>query len=68
MPSAHYEASAAYLRESMGLLTDAAGEVKPENRPVWNICNAILALSDALQDEFIYLNTRLNYLEHRQNR
>lgn len=68
MPSAHYETIAACLQENMKLLGDALGEVKPENRPLWNINNALLALSDALQDEFVYLNSKLTYLEERLNR
>ncbi|PYT92562.1 MAG: hypothetical protein DMG36_14360 [Acidobacteria bacterium] len=68
MPSAHYETVARYLQESVKSLSDASGEVKAENRAVWNICNAIFALSDALQDEFICLNTRLNFLEQQLNR
>ena len=62
MGSAHYETVAAYLGENIELLSGASGEVKPENIPLWNISNALLALSDALQDEFIAINTRLNYL------
>jgi len=48
MPSAHYETIAACLQENIELLSDAFGEVRPENQPVWNISNAVLALSDAL--------------------
>ena len=62
MGSAHYETVAAYLRKNIELLCGASGEVKPENMPLWNISNALLALSDALQDEFIMINTRLNYV------
>jgi hypothetical protein len=68
MPSAHYETFAAYLRENIELLSDASGEVKSENKPLWNITQALLTLSDALQDEFVYINTRLEYIEQRLNR
>jgi hypothetical protein len=68
MPSAHYETIAACLQENIKLLSDALGEVRPENKPLWNISNAVLALSDALQDEFIQINTRLTFIEHQLNR
>jgi hypothetical protein len=68
MPSVHYEAIAAYLQENIKLLGDALGEIKPENKPLWNIGNAVLALSDALQDEFVHINTRLTFIERQLNR
>ncbi|MGH9740840.1 MAG: hypothetical protein ACRD51_00660 [Candidatus Acidiferrum sp.] len=68
MPSAHYEVVAACLRENINLLSDASGEVDPRNKALWNIGNALIALSDALQDEFTHLNTRLTYLEQQMNR
>jgi hypothetical protein len=68
MPSAHYETVTKYMQESIKILSDASGEVKPEDRTAWNICNAMLALSDALRDEFTYLNTRLSYMEQQRNR
>lgn len=67
MPSAHYATIAACLEENIRLMSHASGEVKPENRILWNISNALLAFSDALQDEFVYLNTRLTSLEERLN-
>jgi hypothetical protein len=67
MPSAHYRTITAILQENMTLLGDASGEVKLENRPLWNISNALLALSDALQDEFVHINTRLTYIEQQLN-
>jgi hypothetical protein len=68
MPSAHYETIAACLQENIKLLSDARGEVKPENRPLWNIGNALLALSDAMQDEFVHINTRLTSIDQQLNR
>jgi hypothetical protein len=68
MPSAHYGVIAACLQENIRLLSDPSGEVKAENKPLWNVCNAFLALSDVLQDEFVYINTRLTYLEEQLNR
>ena len=68
MPSAHYKTLAAYLTENIELLSDASGEVKPENKPLWNISQALLTLNDALQDEFVYINTRLEYIAQRLNR
>lgn len=68
MPSAHYETIAACLQENIKLLGDAFGEVRPENKPLWNISNAVLALSDALQDEFVHLNSRLTFIEEQLNR
>ena len=68
MPSAHYGTVAGFLQENTKILSDALGEVKPENRPLCNINNALLALSDALQDEFVYLNSKLIYLEELLNR
>ncbi len=63
MPSAHYRNISAILQENMSLLSDASGEVKFENKPLWNISSALLALSDALEDEFVHINTRLTYIE-----
>lgn len=68
MPSAHYETIAACIQENIELMSDASGKVKPEHQLLWNIGNALLAFSDALQDEFVYLNTRLSSLEQRLNR
>jgi hypothetical protein len=68
MPSAHYETIAACLQENIKLLSDACGEVKPENKPLCNIGNALLALSDALQDEFVHINTRLTYIDQQLDR
>lgn len=68
MPSAHYGTVAACLGKSMEDLGGASGEVKPEDLPLWNISNALLALSDALQDEFIAIHTRLDYLTQRLGR
>jgi hypothetical protein len=68
MPSAHYGTVAACLEKSIEDLGGASGEVKPENMPLWNISNALLALSDALQDEFITINTRLDYLAQQLGR
>jgi hypothetical protein len=48
----------AILQENMKLLSDASGEVKPEDAPLWNISNALLTFSDALQSEFVHINTR----------
>ena len=68
MPSAHYQTITACLQENFKLLSDSSGEVKPENKPLWNIGNALLALSDALQDEFVFINTRLTSIENQLNR
>jgi len=68
MPSAHYGTISRILQENARLLSDASGEVKPGNKPLWNIGIALLALSDALQDEFVYINTRLTYIEQQMNR
>lgn len=48
MPSAHYETIAACVEENVKLMSDAYGKVKPENRLLWNLGNALLAFSDAL--------------------
>jgi hypothetical protein len=68
MPSVHYETVAAFLEKNIELLSSASGEVKPENIPLLNINKALLALSDALQDEFVAINTRLNYVAHQLER
>lgn len=52
----------------MDLLGGSSGKSTLENKTLWNICSALLALSDALQDEFTHLNTRLTYLEQQTNR
>ena len=67
MPSAHYGTINAVLQENMKRLSDDSGEAKPESRPLWDISIALLALSDALQDEFIYINTRLTFIEEQLN-
>lgn len=64
MPSAHYRSVSAFLQENIQLLRDASGG-QLENRPLWNICSALLALSDALEDEFIHINTRLTYIQQK---
>jgi hypothetical protein len=64
MASVHNETVAAFLEKNIELLSRATGEVKPENIPLLNISNALLALSDALQDEFVTINTRLNHVAH----
>lgn len=68
MPSAHYETIAALVRKNDELILGASGKAKPEHRLLLNLGEALLALSDALQDEFVYLNTRLTSLEERLNR
>jgi hypothetical protein len=68
MPSAHFGTITAILQENMKLLSDASGEVRPESRPLWNLGVALLTLSDALQDEFVCINTRLTYIEQQLNR
>lgn len=65
MPSAHYRSVSAFLQENMKLLSDASAKVQLESQPLWNICSALLALSDALEDEFIHINTRLTYIEQK---
>jgi len=57
MPSAHYETVAARLGKNIEVLSDACGKVRPENMALLNMSNALLALSDALQDEFVRLFT-----------
>jgi hypothetical protein len=58
----------AILQENMKLLSDASGGVKPEDAPLWNISNAPLTFSDALQSEFVHINARLTYIEQQLNR
>lgn len=67
MPSAHYETFNKLLQENLKLLSDASGEVKLESRALLNIGDAFVALSDALQDEFVQINTRLTYIEQQLN-
>jgi hypothetical protein len=68
VPSVHYATIAERLRENMELLSGASGESEPKNRMLLNMGNAFLALSDALQDEFVYINTRLTYIEQQLDR
>ena len=63
MSSAHYEFVAASLGKNIELLSGHSGVTNPDSIPLLNISNALLALSDALQDEFVAINTRLNYVE-----
>ena len=68
MASVHFETATACLVKNIELLGGASSEVKPENIPLWNISNALLALTDALQDEFVTINSRLTYIELLLNR
>lgn len=68
MPSAHYETIAALVRKNDELILGASGKANPEHQLLLNLGDALLTLSDALQDEFVYLNTRLTSLEGRLNR
>jgi hypothetical protein len=68
MASVHFETAAACLVKNIELLSGAGGEIKRENIPLWNISNALLALSDALQDEFVAINSKLTYIELKLNR
>jgi hypothetical protein len=68
MASAHYQTAANCLQENLNLLADTSGEVKSENKPLWNLNNALLALSDAFQDEFSQIHTRLTYIQQRLER
>jgi hypothetical protein len=68
MASVHFETAAACLVKNIELLSSASGEAPPENIPLLNISNALLALSDALQDEFVTINSRLTYIEQQLNR
>jgi hypothetical protein len=68
MASVHFETAAACLVKNIELLSGASGEIKAENIPLWNISNALLALSDALQDEFVAINSKLTYIELKLNR
>jgi hypothetical protein len=63
MPSAHYKYVTSYINGSMECLTDAVEMGKTGNEALQNMSKALLELSDAMQDEFIYLNTRLTYIE-----
>ena len=63
MPSVHYDTVTACLQENITLLTDAFGVVAPEDRPIWNLSNALLAMSDAMRDEFEQIHTRLTNIE-----
>jgi hypothetical protein len=63
MPSVHWDTATACLQENIALLTDTFGNVAPENAPVWNLSNALLAISDAMEDEFAQIHTRLTNIE-----
>jgi hypothetical protein len=65
MASAHFQTAANCLQENLNLLADTSGEVKSENQPLWNLSNALLALSDALHDEFNQIHTELTYIQQR---
>jgi hypothetical protein len=67
MPSAHYETISAMLQENMKLLSDSSGEVRLDSKAIWNLGCALLALSDAIADEFVCINTRLTYIEQHLN-
>jgi hypothetical protein len=68
MASVHYDTVAAFLGKNIELLSGASGEVKPENILLLNISNALLALSDAMRDEFVAIDTRLDYVAHQLER
>jgi hypothetical protein len=68
MPSVHYDTLTACLQENLDLLTDDQGNVPDEDKPFWNLSNALLALSDVLRDEFDQLHVRLTNIERAQQR
>jgi len=63
MSSAHYEFVAASLEKNIELLRSDSGAANLGNMPLLSISEALVALSDALQDEFVAINTRLNHVE-----
>ena len=59
MPSVHYDTAIKRLQESIVLLGDDFSKVTLENRPIWKISSALIALSEALRDEFDQINAQL---------
>lgn len=68
MPSNHYATVAKCIQENSDLLEGMAGAAQPEHKAVLNLGTALLALSDALQDEFIQISNRLVYIEEQLDR
>ena len=44
-----YATAIACLQENLAILTDGFGNVRQEDRPIWNLSNALLVVLDALQ-------------------
>ena len=68
MPSNHYATVAKCVQQNSDLLEETGGASQSERRAVLNLGTALLALSDALQDEFIQISNRLVYIEEQLDR
>ena len=66
MPSYHYSSVATYLQETIRL--DELKDESSRARALLNISHAVLALSDAMRDEFTYIETKLQYLQGKLDR
>jgi len=60
MPIPDYQIATTCLQENLQILTDQSGNVEPEDRPLWNVSNALLVILDALQN----IESRLRRIEH----
>jgi len=50
MPNPDYTSAILGLQENLNTLMNPAGHVAPEDRPIWNVSNALLCVLDSLQN------------------
>lgn len=62
MANPDFAQAVACLQENLQLLMDAYGNVAPQNMTMFNLSNALLVFSDALED----IQIRVKRLEQRQ--
>jgi uncharacterized phage infection (PIP) family protein YhgE len=63
MSSPHFRTAAKYLEENIDLFSKELDTLSPEQKILWNMSNALLAMSDAIEDEFRELDARLTSLQ-----
>ena len=63
MSSPHFRTAAKYLVENIESLSGQSGVEDSQQKTFWNISNALLALADALEDEFRQLENKLTSIQ-----
>jgi len=60
MPIPDYQIATTCLQENLRILMDQHGNVRPEDRALWNFSNALIVVLDALQN----IESRLRRIEN----